>query len=205
MKRCVDRVLPIFPFEEALYQREGMDVRFVGHPLIDLARPALDRDAFLRDLKLDPASGAGAAAWQPAQRARAARRVMAERSAAIAEQVPGVQFVVARAPQTWTTACSSRLAFRRVTLRIVEGSRRRAERRAMRCHRVGHGDRANGAARQADGRGLQALADDLSARQAMALVDTYAMVNLIAGERVVVELIQDACTPEAVPRKRRSC
>jgi lipid-A-disaccharide synthase len=32
----------------------------------------------------------------------------------------------------------------------------------------------------------------------MALVDTYAMVNLIAGERVVVELIQDDCTPEAV-------
>jgi lipid-A-disaccharide synthase len=32
----------------------------------------------------------------------------------------------------------------------------------------------------------------------MAHVDTYAMVNLIAGERVVVELIQDACTPEAV-------
>ena len=32
----------------------------------------------------------------------------------------------------------------------------------------------------------------------MALVDMYAMVNLIAGRRVVVELIQDACTPEAV-------
>jgi lipid-A-disaccharide synthase len=26
----------------------------------------------------------------------------------------------------------------------------------------------------------------------------YAMVNLIAGDRIVVELIQDACTPEAV-------
>jgi lipid-A-disaccharide synthase len=32
----------------------------------------------------------------------------------------------------------------------------------------------------------------------MALVDNYAMVNLIAGDRIVVELIQDACTPEAV-------
>jgi len=32
----------------------------------------------------------------------------------------------------------------------------------------------------------------------MALVDTYAMVNLIAGERVVMELIQDACTPQAI-------
>jgi lipid-A-disaccharide synthase len=32
----------------------------------------------------------------------------------------------------------------------------------------------------------------------LALVDTYAMVNLIAGDRVVVELIQDACTAGAV-------
>jgi lipid-A-disaccharide synthase len=32
----------------------------------------------------------------------------------------------------------------------------------------------------------------------LAHVDTYAMVNLIAGERAVVELIQDACTPDAV-------
>lgn len=29
-------------------------------------------------------------------------------------------------------------------------------------------------------------------------VDTYAMANLIAGERVVPELIQDGCTPEAI-------
>ena len=55
MKRAVDRVLPIFPFEEGLYQREQIDVRFVGHPLIDLARPVLDRESFLRKLNLDPA------------------------------------------------------------------------------------------------------------------------------------------------------
>jgi lipid-A-disaccharide synthase len=32
----------------------------------------------------------------------------------------------------------------------------------------------------------------------LAKVDMYAMVNLIAGRRIVVELIQDDCTPEAV-------
>ena len=32
----------------------------------------------------------------------------------------------------------------------------------------------------------------------LARVDMYAMVNLIAGRRIVVELIQDDCTPEAV-------
>src|SRR5688500_11516010 len=36
MKEFVDRMLVIFPFEEPLYRRADMDVRFVGHPLIDL-------------------------------------------------------------------------------------------------------------------------------------------------------------------------
>ena len=49
-----DRVLPIFPFEEQLYQREQIDVRFVGHPLIDLAIAKYDRESYLRKLNLDP-------------------------------------------------------------------------------------------------------------------------------------------------------
>src|SRR3954465_7569752 len=34
MKRFVSKVLVIFPFEEALYRREGVPVEFVGHPLV---------------------------------------------------------------------------------------------------------------------------------------------------------------------------
>src|SRR5215831_5060829 len=54
MKRFVDRVLPIFPFEEKLYQDAGIPVEFVGHPLIELARATEPRDAFLRSLGLAP-------------------------------------------------------------------------------------------------------------------------------------------------------
>jgi lipid A disaccharide synthetase len=36
IKHVADRVLVIFPFEEALYQEAGIPVEFVGHPLIDL-------------------------------------------------------------------------------------------------------------------------------------------------------------------------
>ena len=74
MKRRVDRVLPIFPFEEAIYQREGIDVRFVGHPLIDLATPQL----IARSVPAEAESGSGeararVAAGKPDQRGGAAR------------------------------------------------------------------------------------------------------------------------------------
>src|SRR4029434_869499 len=40
MQEGAERVLVIFPFEEEIYRAAGVDVRFVGHPLVDLARPA---------------------------------------------------------------------------------------------------------------------------------------------------------------------
>src|SRR5688572_6904340 len=47
MKRLVDKVLVIFPFEAALYERAGIPVEFVGHPLVDLARASQPRPVFL--------------------------------------------------------------------------------------------------------------------------------------------------------------
>jgi lipid-A-disaccharide synthase len=199
MKRAVDRVLPIFPFEEALYQREQIDVRFVGHPLIDLARPHLQRDAFLRTLNLDPSKPV--LALLPGSRTNEVERiaeVMAKAIPEIAKQLPDVQFVIARAPDL-DERLFDPFGLSGVTLRIAEG-------------RTDDVLNASDAVVTASGTAtvqtalhgkpmvvvykLSPMTYRLGRR--MALVDTYAMVNLIAGERVVVELIQDACTPEAV-------
>jgi lipid-A-disaccharide synthase len=40
---CADRVLCLFPFEPALYQRYGVDARFVGHPFADEMPLTVDR------------------------------------------------------------------------------------------------------------------------------------------------------------------
>jgi lipid A disaccharide synthetase len=54
IRAVADRVLVIFPFEEALYRQAGVPVEFVGHQLIDLARPSLGREPFLTALGLAP-------------------------------------------------------------------------------------------------------------------------------------------------------
>jgi lipid-A-disaccharide synthase len=54
IRDSVARMVVIFPFEEPLYREAGVPVTFVGHPLVDLARPAADRAAFLTGQGLDP-------------------------------------------------------------------------------------------------------------------------------------------------------
>jgi lipid-A-disaccharide synthase len=54
IRETVARMLVIFPFEEALYRDAGVPVSFVGHPLVDLVRPPTDPRGFLASLGLDP-------------------------------------------------------------------------------------------------------------------------------------------------------
>jgi len=55
VRRSVDRMLVIFPFEEAFYRKHGIDAEFVGHPLADLPQPTISRQQFAADNGLDPA------------------------------------------------------------------------------------------------------------------------------------------------------
>ena len=54
MRRLIDRMLVILPFEEAIYRAAGIPVEFVGHPLLDLARPDRSRRQTRALLGFDP-------------------------------------------------------------------------------------------------------------------------------------------------------
>ncbi|HEY6872645.1 MAG TPA: lipid-A-disaccharide synthase [Geobacteraceae bacterium] len=53
--RLVDRMAVVFPFEVPFYEREGVPVSFVGHPLVDTVLPTMDRAAAQAAFGLDPA------------------------------------------------------------------------------------------------------------------------------------------------------
>jgi len=42
LKRLVDKMIVIFPFEEPIYQKAGVPVSFVGHPLLDIVKTEVD-------------------------------------------------------------------------------------------------------------------------------------------------------------------
>ena len=54
VRACVDKMLVILPFEVDFYRRHGVTAEFVGHPLLEDFRPTYNRQEFLNSLGLDP-------------------------------------------------------------------------------------------------------------------------------------------------------
>src|SRR6202011_681422 len=54
LRDYVSKALVIFPFEEKFYRDRGVDATFVGHPLADLSHPAIERNDYAAQLQLDP-------------------------------------------------------------------------------------------------------------------------------------------------------
>ncbi len=52
IKKCVDRMIVLFKFEEELYGRHDVEAAFVGHPLLDIVSISQDRKQFLNEIGL---------------------------------------------------------------------------------------------------------------------------------------------------------
>ena len=53
--RVIDRMAVLFPFELPFYEKAGIPVSFVGHPLLDMVRPSMGKEEALLSFGLDPA------------------------------------------------------------------------------------------------------------------------------------------------------
>ena len=54
LRKYVTKALVIFPFEEKFYRDRGVDATFVGHPLAEVPHPAIERADYAVQYKLDP-------------------------------------------------------------------------------------------------------------------------------------------------------
>ena len=202
MRAGVDRVLVIFPFEEELYRAAGIDARFVGHPLVDLAKAVQPRPVFLRDCGL--VADAPTVALLPGSRPNEVERTVPVLLAAlplIRARVPDVQFTVACAANIEDSQFAPLLAG-------GEGVKRPVLVRNRSDDVIAAADVAITASGTATVQcalhecpmvvvyRLSPLTYRLGKR--FVTVDMYAMPNLVAGRRIVPELIQDDFTPERV-------
>lgn len=198
MKRFVGKVLVIFPFEAALYERAGIAVEFVGHPLVDLAQPTQSRGTFLAGHGL--AADTPTVALLPGSRPNEIERIAPGIIAAlplIRARVPRVQFVVARAPNLPDALFAPFV--REAGLAMVEG-RTDDVLAASDVVITASGTATVQAALHQRPMVVVYSLSPLTYRlgKRFLTVDTYAMPNLIAGRRIIPELIQEGFTPERV-------
>jgi len=205
LKRFVTRMAVIFPFERDVYERAGVPVEFVGHPLIERAVPTTPRAAWLAGAGLSPDQPV--VALLPGSRPNEVRRILPVLCAAvpmIAASVPAVQFVVARAPHLDDDLFSRVEELRRaaIPMAMVEGA---ADDVLAAADVVVTASGTATVQTALHGRpmvivyGLSALTYAIG-RQ-FVRVPAYGMPNLIAGRQIVPELIQQNFTPENVARE----
>jgi lipid-A-disaccharide synthase len=197
-------MLVIFPFEEALYAQAGVPVTFVGHPLVDLVRPAPDRTAFLTALDLDPARPV--VALLPGSRPQEVAHnlpPLAGARALLRQERADLQFLLAVAPSLDPSAIAQRLAG--LPVRLVCGQTH-AVLGAASLALVASGTATVEAALLGAPMLVVYRLSPLTYALGRPFVSVphFAMVNLIAGRRVVPELIQRHFTPDRVAREARA-
>ena len=220
----VDRMLVIFPFEQAWYRERGVAATFVGHPLAELPLPTVTREAYAREYGLDPRQ-----CWiglLPGSRPReialnlptmlaAARLLVARREIRTpvenaTQDQGGLAFLLPLAP----TLTPEQVAEVQALLKPAGGAANSAgsgvqvtlvrEARAALLHARASIVASGTATVEAALIGTPFLVVYRLSRASYAVarrvvrVPHVAMANLIAGRRMVPELIQDDFTPEAV-------
>jgi lipid-A-disaccharide synthase len=198
IRETVSRMIVIFPFEEAVYREAGVPVTFVGHPLVDLVRPAEDPAAFLRSAGLDPSRPV--VAILPGSRAKEVAHNAASLAGAaelLGKGRPQLQFLVAVAPSLDPAPVER--AFARSGARLVAGATHAAL-GASRLALVASGTATVEAALLGVPMVVVYRVSRLTYGLGRRLVSVphFAMVNLIAQRAIVPELEQSDFTPERV-------
>ena len=197
IRRDARRVLCVLPFEVAFYERHGVAAEYVGHPLVD------ELDEVLRQ---PPERADDALALLPGSRrheVEALLPAMAGAAATLRRERPGLRVRLVVAPGL-DVGRLRELAAPVTPLEVVTADRHRAL-ASCRAALVASGTATLECALlgvpMAVGYRLHGLTYRLARR--LVRVPHVALVNLVAGRRLVSEFVQDAFTEAALVAEAR--
>ncbi|MBW8057959.1 MAG: lipid-A-disaccharide synthase [candidate division NC10 bacterium] len=202
LKRLVEKMLIIFPFEEALYREAGVPVTFVGHPMLDRLRDVPTRDEARRQMGCDASDLI--VGLLPGSREGEVRHhlpVLIEAVAQIAQAKPEAQFLLAVAESLPPRLTESLLQGSDTRIRTLRGQTYQVM-RAADLLIIASGTATLEAGLLGTPMIIIYRVSRLSWWAGRLLVDvpSIGMVNLVAGKRVVPELLQRDLTPERVAK-----
>lgn len=203
--RWVDRMAVVFPFEVPLYQNEGVAVSFVGHPLLDLAHSSEPRERTLTQYGLDPSRQT--IAILPGSRRREVTYhlpPMLEAADRLERQLK-VQFILARATTVERGILDGILEKAAVKVPIAEGNTYNV------LHACDLVWAASGTATLETALMLRPMVIvyrlswlTYALARLLVRVSHIGMVNIVAGESVVPELIQNDVTADKIVAESRA-
>ncbi|MFA5157296.1 MAG: lipid-A-disaccharide synthase [Candidatus Omnitrophota bacterium] len=100
IKKYIHKMVVLFSFEEEFYRKHGVEVEFAGHPLLDIVRPSMEKNAFLANLSLSAAKTT--IALLPGSREAEIKNVlpaMLKSAEIIAGKIKDAQFIIAKSAQ----------------------------------------------------------------------------------------------------------
>ncbi len=198
--RLVDHMAVILPFEAPFYEKAGVPVTFVGHPMLDLVTVVLDRSAAAASFNLDPSRKI--VGLFPGSRRNEIERLLPVIIAAagrLKERFPGIQFILPLASTLQDHDIVPLLAAAGLDVTITRD-------------RIHDMIRACDAVISVSGTvtleialvgtpmvimyKLSPVTYQLAKR--LIKIDNIGLCNIVAGETVVRELIQDHANPEEI-------
>jgi lipid-A-disaccharide synthase len=205
VRERVSKMLVIFPFEEKFYRDRGVDAEFVGHPLADLPLPSISRKEYAAKYGLDAAKQW--IALLPGSRGKELRHNLPVMAGAANLLGATYEFLVPAAAtldpdwvRRMVAECQGAFPGIDLPIHVVEDAR--AALYHARASVVASGTATVEAALIGNPFVAVYRLSDFSYAIASRLVDLphVAMVNLIADDRIVPELIQDDFTPQNIVR-----
>ena len=201
IKRAVDKVLALFPFEVPIYQRAGVPVAYVGHPLADELPEYPDHDAMRERLKIP--AGINVVALLPGSRQSEVRQMselMIATALRIREQITDVHFLVplvSRETRLIFEDALYRQGAEDLSLTILFGHAHEAM-TAAHTTLVASGTATLEAALLKSAMVVTYTMPALSAwiMRRKAYLPYVGLPNIIAGEFVVPEMLQEDALPE---------
>jgi lipid-A-disaccharide synthase len=198
IRRLVRKMIVLFPFEEALYRGAGVDVAFVGHPLLDTLAEVPGRDACRARLGI--AETARAIALLPGSRTAEIRRhlpILLGAAAKVREAEPDVVLLLGLSETTDQQAVAAAAARTGVPVRVIHGRTPEVMRAADFLLAVS-GTVTLEAAILGTPMLITYRVSPVSGWLLWMLVRVRfaGLPNLIAGEAIVPELLQREATPE---------
>jgi lipid-A-disaccharide synthase len=204
MRRTIDRLLCIFPFEPEFFARHGIDATYIGHPLTRLVRPSASRAELRR--RFDIPENTPLVALLPGSRTGEAARHLpilldaVERLRSAARNPP--RFILAVPPGTIPPKSNFRERISSASIQLLEGKTWDV----LVCADLALA--ASGTVTiEACLLGTPMVTfyrvNNLSwwIGRALVRVPFYSMVNLVAGRQIVPELMQNRMTAESLARE----